>query len=347
MSQRRLQTNRVRGPPESAIVQINKSAWLAYPKPSFLSVRGYKFAFAASSTASQAQNEPMPGLATSDEDFQIDEYGSIGGIVQPSEAPPAPPSTGDDRIKRLFFNFVQQEPGKTRPECSFPSRSSEKAMRSLRTGQSGRHPISRRPLCLIPTADILLGSGNEKLEKRPAVAKRRAVASREDHSSPAIPGALLASSQKPAKRPALAKRPAIVSHEGKDEVTMMDVVACVMREVRACHRSSSPHLPENASTKPADGSAGRGGGSCCGSLTSTHGGSHSAGSSSSSINAATREPPAQPRMVQRSPSAVASMTGGAEEASRAIVAEVMAQVRSCHHSARPHLGLEARALVDR
>jgi hypothetical protein len=288
----------------------------------------------------------MPGLATSDEDFQIDEYGSIGGIVQPSEAPPAPPSTGNDRIKRMFFNFVQQEPGKTRPECSFPSGSSEKAMRSLRTGQSGRHPISRRPLCLIPTADILLGSGSEKLEKRPAVAKRRAVASREDHISPAIPGALLASSQKPAKRPALAKRPAVVSHEGKDEVTLMEVVARVMREVRACHRSSSPHLPENASSRPADSSAGRGGGSCCSSLTSTHSGAHGAGSSSSSSsssNAATIEPPAQPRTVQRSPSAVASTTGGAEEASRAIVAEVMAQVRSCHHSARPHL--MPRALV--
>jgi hypothetical protein len=181
----------------------------------------------------------MPGLATSDEDFQIDEYGSIGGIVQPSEAPPAPPSTGNDRIKRMFFNFVQQEPGKTRPECSFPSGSSEKAMRSLRTGQSGRHPISRRPLCLIPTADILLGSGSEKLEKRPAVAKRRAVASREGHISPAISGALLASSQKPAKRPALAKRPAVVSHEGKDEVTLMEVVARVMREVRACPRPAS------------------------------------------------------------------------------------------------------------
>jgi hypothetical protein len=287
----------------------------------------------------------MPGLATSDEDFQIDEYGSIGGIVQPSEAPPAPPSTGNDRIKRMFFNFVQQEPGKTRPECSFPSGSSEKAMRSLRTGQSGRHPISRRPLCLIPTADILLSSGSEKLEKRPAVAKRRAVASREDHISPAIPGALLASSQKPAKRPALAKRPAVVSHEGKDEVTLMEVVARVMREVRACHRSSSPHLPENASARPADSSAGRGGGSCCSSLTSTHSGAQGAGSSSSSSssNAATIEPPAQPRTVQRSPSAVASTTGGAEEASRAIVAEVMAQVRSCHHSARPHL--MPRALV--
>ena len=286
----------------------------------------------------------MPGLATSEEDFQIDEYGSIGGIVQPSEAPPAPPSTGNDRIKRMFFNFVQQEPGKTRPECSFLSRSSEKAMRSLRTGQSGRYPISRRPLCLIPTADILLGSGSEKLEKRPAVAKRRAVASREDHSSSAIPSALLASSQKPAKRPALAKRPAVVSHEGKDEVTLMEVVARVMREVRACHRSSSPHLPENASTRPADSSAGRGGGSCCSSLTSTHSGAHSAGSSnSSSSNAATIEPPAQPRTVLRTPSAVASTTGGAEEASRAIVAEVMAQVRSCHHSARPHLMPRAQA----
>ena len=41
---------------------------------------------------------------------------------------------GQDRIKRMFRDFVQQP---------------------ARTGEGGRNPVSRRPLVLIPTHDIL------------------------------------------------------------------------------------------------------------------------------------------------------------------------------------------------
>ena len=235
-------------------------------------------------------------------DFQIDEYGTIGGLMEPSEAP-APPSTGHDRIKRMFFDFVQQEPGQTRAGRSLPSKAAGSPSRSLRTGQSGRHPISRRPLCLVPTADLLLSS--EKKKKKPA---------RPTNSTDEAAGA--ASTQ---------------------------AVARVMQAVRACHRSASPHLPASKCRRCDGGSSSSvsssgnvsGGNVSSGSVSSGNVGS---GCSRSSAFGSTAVRSACPVASSREAHALAAASVAAAASSTSDgVAAVMQQVRYCHRSSRQHL----------
>jgi len=212
----------------------------------------------------------LPSAMSFDEEFQLDEYGTIAEIVHPMEAP-APPSMGHDRIKRMFHDFVRQDSGQTsRSDGSLPSRAASSATRSLRTGEGGRHPVSRRPLCLVPTADLLLS--NEKPTK-PMV---RPIASSGDDLAPlasttvarvmdavrschrrALPHLSPAASPNGTRHdtgarctsaidcsspcPAPKRRAAT---QGDAEPTLESVVAEVMRRVRVCHRNPHPHLPQ-------------------------------------------------------------------------------------------------------